>query len=174
MSYLNDTRILATAKAINYMTPNKSIMSIDTTISHAKPQKNFSFSTPRSKSTQHDEDSLLTPIIKKSKRRDCTPIENQQMMIIEDLNDYDPISRTRFMETLERTETNNDESNEIVSKIKGSYLLNCLDNNNTSLYNIILSDSQIFNEVVNMICVSFFEGYNNRSHLFFKFMVILY
>jgi hypothetical protein len=170
MSYLNDNRFQTTTKATNYMTPDKSMMSIDTTISHAKPQKNFSFSTPRSKSSITDENSLLTPIIKKSKRRDCTPIENQTSQMITE--DYNPISRSRFLETLESTNEQTEDNN-LVSRIKGSYLLNCLENNNMTIYQVILSDAEIFNEVINTICGSLFEGFNKRSNVFFKFLVYI-
>jgi hypothetical protein len=94
------------------------------------------------------------------------------------------LTKSKFLQKIENLGLNSDdnkkevlESNDILDKIRGAYLLSLIDcdYNNYSVwkevFNSILSDSELFNKITNLLCYCFFEGFNSRSDVFFKFMV---
>ena len=97
---------------------------------------------------------------------------------------FQKISKSKFLQKIEQMEGNtysntklNEmiESDEIKEKIKGTYLLYVLENefslNLTNLFFTIIEDNDLFNKISNLICYSFFDGFNKRSDMFFKFLV---
>jgi hypothetical protein len=187
------------SKAISFLTPNKSMTeclgATDTTVSGTKPvPKNGPCSTPRSKSSMSEfyENSIQTPI-KKAKRRECTPDspDREQMENCEVDNNFSfmmterksKMSNTKFMESIERVNNSVQntnlsvylkESEDILNKIKGNYLLDLIEGGEkkiVTVYQSVLTDSQLFNQITMLVCYAFFEGFNTRSDLFFKFMV---
>lgn len=100
---------------------------------------------------------------------------------------FQKISKSKFLQKIDALEEINSsmnrssdfiESEDILDKIKGNYLLYQLENEvNRSMHNLfssIIEDNELFNKITNLICYSFFTGFNNRSDMFFKFLVILY
>jgi hypothetical protein len=97
---------------------------------------------------------------------------------------FQKISKSKFLQKIEQMEENTNsttklnefiESDEIKEKIKGTYLLYVLENefslNPTNLFYTIIEDNDLFNKISNLICYSFFDGFNTRSEMFFKFLV---
>ena len=97
---------------------------------------------------------------------------------------FQKISKSKFLQRIEQIEENTNsntkpnefiESDEIKEKIKGTYLLYALENefslNITNLFYTIIEDNDLFNKISNLICYSFFDGFNTRSDMFFKFLV---
>jgi hypothetical protein len=196
-------------KAVNFLTPNKTITDYfdtnDTTVSNTKPltTKSMPFSTPRSKSSMSEfyESSIHSPV-KKIKRRDCTPdspIREESNTDMTTDNNFSFMmterkergTQSRFMESIEKVNISTadsvsiytKEAEELLSKIKGTYLLDLIDADSGSgygkalekcLFQIAINDNGLFNGITNLICYSFFEGFNTRQDLFFKFMVNIY
>jgi hypothetical protein len=190
------------SKAVNFLTPNKTINdyfgTTDTTVSGTKPLlKNVPYSTPRSKSSMSDfyENSIQTPI-KKVQRRECTPdspdreemrveeVDNNFSFMMTDskMNNKDKMSKSKFMESIEKANTTVQntsyavylkEAEDILNKLKGSYLLDLIEGGNQQItvFHNVLNDSILFNQITMVVCYTFFEGFNTRSDLFFKFMV---
>lgn len=97
---------------------------------------------------------------------------------------FQKISKSKFLQKINLIEENKNsitspnefiESDDIKQKIKGTYLLHVLENefclNPTNLFFTIIQDNDLFNKISNLICYSFFDGFNNRSDIFFKFLV---
>jgi len=101
---------------------------------------------------------------------------------------FQKISKSKFLQKIDELDHNNQdggkvstkelESVEIKDKIRGNYLLYLLENENNknceSLFYSIIEDNDLFNKITNLICYAFFDGFNNRSDIFFKFLVIIY
>jgi len=99
---------------------------------------------------------------------------------------FQKLTKSKFLEKIENLDlyskdNNKDvlESGDILDKIRGAYLLSLIecDYNNYSVwkdvFNSILADSELFNKITNLLCYCFFEGFNTRSDIFFKFLVRL-
>jgi len=97
---------------------------------------------------------------------------------------FQKISKSKFLQKIDAMEFINNsthrssdfiESEEIIEKIKGNLLLFQLENeinkNIQILFSSIIEDNELFNKITNLICYSFFDGFNNRSDMFFKFLV---
>jgi hypothetical protein len=98
---------------------------------------------------------------------------------------FEKISKSKFLQKIDELEstTSNSvktsydiiESAEIIEKIKGNYLLYILENGYNkdyeNLFFSVIEDNDLFNKITNLICYSFFDGFNNRSDIFFKFLV---
>jgi hypothetical protein len=100
---------------------------------------------------------------------------------------FQKISKSKFLEKLDAMEfpINNInisgdfiQSEEIIDKIKGNLLLFQLENeinkNIQNLFYSIIEDNELFNKITNLICYSFFDGFNYRSDMFFKFLVTFF
>jgi len=85
------------------------------------------------------------------------------------------IDAMEFLNTNSKTSSDYIESEQIIDKIKGNFLLfqleNDLNKNIQNLFYSIIEDNELFNKITNLICFSFFDGFNNRSDMFFKFLV---
>jgi hypothetical protein len=186
-------------KAVNFLTPHKTFYyqqgddKMDTTVSDTK-QQTKPYSTPRSKTSMSEfyENSIQTPV-KKAKRRECTPdspggsekkpFEQPEEVEYSFMMSAKKMSKSKFMESIEKVNTTNNnsfgayfkESEEILNKIKGSYLLDLIEGNHNSVtfFQNVINDGQLFNQITMLICFTFFEGFNTRSDLFFKFIVNL-
>jgi hypothetical protein len=97
---------------------------------------------------------------------------------------FQKMSKSKFLQKIDAFENldNNINSSsdfigseEIIDKIKGTFLLNLLENENCRnirhLFFSVVEDNDLFNKITNIICYSFFDGFNNRSDIFFKFLV---
>lgn len=162
----------------------------DTTFCLTMP-RNINQSTPISHKSPR-ELSLHTPI-KKSKKRDCTPDSPDKSNILdftyskvysnrlnEDDNLIINLSEKEFDKGVKGENINiynnpidYDNSNDIIDKIRGSYLLNILEkNNNSSIYKILLEDNVLLNKLINIMCNKFFDGFNNRDQNEFLFFLV--
>jgi hypothetical protein len=98
---------------------------------------------------------------------------------------FQKISKSKFLQKIDELDNNTSdgvkistrelESVEIKDKIRGNYLLYLLENENNknceNLFYSIIEDNDLFNKITNLICYAFFDGFNNRSDIFFKFLV---
>jgi hypothetical protein len=99
---------------------------------------------------------------------------------------FSKLSKSKFLDkiNLEKLlEINYDDekidTNEILEKIRGSYLLSLIESDinmslSKSLFKNIVDDSELFNKITNLICYCIIDGFNYRTDIFFKLLVFLF
>lgn len=136
-------------------------------------------STPNKPTSSRGSDSNFTPRIKKTKRRDCTPLSPNT----KEVTDYDSISNSyslltsnpkkdklNFMQKIEQCE--NSMVNDFESKLKGAILLSQIDNNTSdvNIMKVIMEDNELLLSLSSDIISNFVEGFNKKSEIFYNFL----
>lgn len=130
-------------------------------------------STPRKRtSSAHKND--ITPPMKKTKRRDCTPVspskyENSISSSYFLLSQHK--SKSKFLEKIENC--SNTIINDFDSKLRGAILLSQIDNYSLqiNIMKVIIEDNELFVSLTEQIISSFVEGFNTKSQVFFTFLI---
>ena len=131
-------------------------------------------STPNKPTSSRGSDSNFTPRIKKTKRRDCTPLSPDD----KEVSDFASISgaysllqpkkeKLNFMEKIEQCE--NSVVNDFESKLKGAILLSQIDSNNSevNIMKVILQDNELLLNLSNEIIGNFINGFNTKNQMMF-------
>ena len=136
--------------------------------------RNYECSTPP-KSYSKDYFVISTPV-KKSKRRECTPYYSPEKQ--KEIDDLVEIKKNLSSQKEIREEFNSpidyeNDSDVILSNIKGITLLYRIDHNlkNQNVLLLVFSDNEIKNKIITEVYNSFFDGFNLRHKIFFKFIV---
>lgn len=134
-------------------------------------------STPNKPTSSRGSDSNFTPRIKKTKRRDCTPMSPDD----KEVSDFASISgaysllqpkkeKLNFMEKIEQCE--NSVVNDFESKLKGAILLSQIDSNNNdvNIMKVILQDNELLLNLSNEIIGNFINGFNTKNQIFYNLL----